>query len=47
VKDTLYFEVPFGIIGWIVERIILKNYMKWFLDYRNRQLKEIAERHNV
>ncbi|MFC5451574.1 SRPBCC family protein [Paenibacillus aestuarii] len=43
-KDTLYFEAPFGIIGWIVERVILKEYMKRFLTFRNKQLKEIAER---
>jgi len=38
-KDTLYFEAPLGWIGWIVERIVLKNYMKRFLKYRNKQLK--------
>jgi ligand-binding SRPBCC domain-containing protein len=43
-KDTLYFEAPLGWIGWIVERIVLKDYMKRFLIYRNKQLKDIAER---
>lgn len=42
-KDTLVFEAPFGLLGWVTERIILKNYMKKFLEHRNRQLKIIAE----
>jgi ligand-binding SRPBCC domain-containing protein len=42
-RDTLTFEAPFGPLGWIVERIILKPYMKNFLEYRNKQLKGIAE----
>ncbi|BBI34154.1 SRPBCC family protein [Cohnella abietis] len=42
-KDTLTFEAPFGIIGWITERVILKRYMKRFLEHRNHQLKLFAE----
>lgn len=42
-KDTLHFEAPFGVIGWIVERAVLKSYMKRFLEHRNRELKKIAE----
>lgn len=41
--DTLHFRAPFGPIGWLVERIILKSYMKKFIEHRNGQLKEIAE----
>jgi ligand-binding SRPBCC domain-containing protein len=43
-KDTLYFEAPFGVIGKLVERIVLKNYMRRFLEHRNRELKNLAER---
>ncbi|MGO4106343.1 SRPBCC family protein [Paenibacillus sp. YAF4_2] len=43
-RDTLQFEAPLGLVGWIVERVILKGYMKRFLNYRNKQLKELAER---
>lgn len=42
-KDKLIFEAPFGIIGWLTERIILKKYMKRFLEHRNYQLKIMAE----
>lgn len=38
-KDRLTFEAPFGFVGWMAERIILKQYMKRFLEYRNKQLK--------
>ncbi|MWV43337.1 cell division protein [Paenibacillus sp. HJL G12] len=43
-KDKLIFEAPFGVIGWMTERVILKKYMKSFLEHRNRQLKLLAER---
>ena len=42
-KDTLYFEAPYGVIGWIVERLVLKNYMRKFLEHRNIEMKKIAE----
>jgi len=45
--DTLYLEAPFGIIGKIVERVILKYYMKKFILYRSRQIRKIAEAINV
>lgn len=41
--DTLCFEAPFGIVGRIVERLILKKYMRRFLEHRNHQLKLLAE----
>ncbi|WP_345773402.1 SRPBCC family protein [Paenibacillus sp. 19GGS1-52] len=43
--DTLHFEAPFGFLGKIVEKLILENYMKRFIEYRNDQLKKIAEEH--
>lgn len=43
IKDKLIFEAPFGGIGWMTERLILKRYMKRFLEYRNQQLKCLAE----
>lgn len=41
--DTLYFEAPLGVLGWIAERFVLKFYMKRFLEHRNSQLKILAE----
>lgn len=42
-KDKLTFEAPLGIAGLIAERVLLKSYMKRFLEHRNYQLKLIAE----
>ncbi|WP_337100100.1 SRPBCC family protein [Paenibacillus sp. YIM B09110] len=42
-RDKLTFEAPLGIFGWTAERIVLKQYMKRFLDHRNHQLKALAE----
>ncbi|WP_138751428.1 SRPBCC family protein [Paenibacillus sinopodophylli] len=41
--DVLRFEAPLGMLGWITERLILKRYMRKFLDHRNKQLKLWAE----
>lgn len=41
--DTLHFEAPFGIIGQAVEKLVLKKYMRNFLEHRNHQLKMVAE----
>ena len=41
--DTLSFEAPIGILGAAVEKIILKEYMKRFIAYRNKQLKKVIE----
>lgn len=43
--DTLHFESLFGLLGKIVEKLILENYMKRFIEHRNDQLKKIAEEH--
>jgi ligand-binding SRPBCC domain-containing protein len=42
-KDTLFFKAPFGYIGEVVERLLLKRYMKQFLEHRNQELKKLAE----
>ncbi|KRE59698.1 SRPBCC family protein [Paenibacillus sp. Soil750] len=44
-KDMLSFEAPLGWIGWLVERVVLKRYMTRFLNYRNEQLKILAEKY--
>jgi ligand-binding SRPBCC domain-containing protein len=43
-KDTLYFKAPLGIVGTLVEQLILKRYMKRFLEHRNNELKILAEK---
>lgn len=42
-KDTLMFEAPLGVLGLLVERLILKKYMERFIEDRNLELKKIAE----
>tara|TARA_R110000868_G_scaffold411617_1_gene706152 strand:- start:235818 stop:236321 length:504 start_codon:yes stop_codon:yes gene_type:complete len=41
--DELFFEAPLGILGIIIEQVLLGWYMKRFLVERNRVLKELAE----
>ena len=41
--DIFYFEAPFGILGELFSKFILKNYMKGFLIKRNETIKEVAE----
>jgi len=45
--DTLIFEAPLGILGRVVEEIILKNYMRKFLEARNAQLKKGIENNMI
>ncbi|MBW7476928.1 SRPBCC family protein [Paenibacillus oenotherae] len=42
-RDELAFEAPFGMIGRLVERLVLKRYMARFIHDRNRQLKLLIE----
>lgn len=42
-RDELALEAPFGIVGRVAERLILKYYMTGFLNDRNRKLKLIVE----
>lgn len=41
--DKFCYEVPFGLIGKLFDKLVLKNYMTQFLLTRNQILKEIAE----
>ena len=41
--DIFYFEAPLGIAGELFSKLILKNYMKGFLEKRNDTIKEVAE----
>jgi ligand-binding SRPBCC domain-containing protein len=42
-KDVFEFAAPFGIVGKIFCKLILRNYLKGFLIERNQMLKEAAE----
>ncbi len=41
--DRFEFESPFGILGWMGDRMFLGGYMRRFLVGRNRVLKQLAE----
>ncbi len=43
-RDQFEYEVPFGILGQVFDKIILKRYMTRFLLIRNKVLKSIAEK---
>ncbi len=42
-KDIFDFKSPFGVIGAVVDKIILTNYMKAFIEERNQVIKDFAE----
>jgi len=42
-KDVFMFESPLGILGKIVNRIILERYLTSFLQERNFVIKQVAE----
>jgi len=41
--DELKFSAPFGVVGLIVERLVLRSYLIHFLRERNKFVKLIAE----
>ncbi len=42
-RDELRFQSPFGPLGWVVDRLILKRYFEKFLIERNAVIKHAAE----
>jgi ligand-binding SRPBCC domain-containing protein len=43
VRDVLEFAAPYGLLGRVVERLLLTAYLHRFLVARNRTIKAIAE----
>ncbi|MBL8867631.1 MAG: SRPBCC family protein [Gemmataceae bacterium] len=41
--DTLEFRSPFGLLGWIVDRLYLKRYLRRLLEHRCRLIRDEAE----
>ncbi|KAB8126111.1 SRPBCC family protein [Gracilibacillus oryzae] len=44
--DTFEYKSPFGLIGWIADKLFLEKYMRNFIISRARELKSIAEKQN-
>ena len=42
-KDVFSFESPFGLLGMLVNKLFLENYLRKLLEERNRVIKEYAE----
>jgi ligand-binding SRPBCC domain-containing protein len=42
-KDELRFSAPFGVLGFLVESLVLRKYLTRFLLERNMLLKQVAE----
>lgn len=42
-KDIFMFESPLGVLGKIVNNLVLENYLKDFLTERNKYIKVMAE----
>ena len=42
-RDELTFEAPFGLLGRVVERLLLRQHMLMFLRQRNEVIRLIAE----
>lgn len=41
--DVFEFAAPFGLLGQVVDALVLERYMRKLLETRNRILKEVAE----
>ncbi len=42
-RDTLIWRSPFGILGRVVDKLILETHLRNLVTTRNKKLKEIAE----
>jgi ligand-binding SRPBCC domain-containing protein len=42
-RDVLEFHSPVGVLGWLVDALVLKRYLRSFLIERNRVIKSTAE----
>jgi hypothetical protein len=42
--DRIRFVAPFGPVGWIVERVLLRPYLQRLIAVRGQEIKREAER---
>jgi ligand-binding SRPBCC domain-containing protein len=42
-RDKLRFAAPLGVLGLVVEKLVLRNYLARFLLERNKFVKQVAE----
>lgn len=41
--DRIEYELPFGVFGWIADKLILKRHMTGLMEERNQYIKKVAE----
>ncbi len=41
-RDVFRFAAPWGPLGWVAERVVLRRYMRALLRERNRVIREVA-----
>ena len=44
-RDTVTWTSPFGVVGRIIDKVVLENHLRNLIQTRNARLKEIAEAH--
>ena len=42
--DTVAWQAPLGLVGRMVDRLVLESHMRWFVETKQRALKQLAER---
>lgn len=42
--DELFYETPYGIIGKLVDVLVLKKYLQRLIEKRNKTIKKVAEK---
>lgn len=45
--DQIVYETPFGVLGKLFDRLVLKTYLTDFIKKRNEVIKKIAERESI
>jgi ligand-binding SRPBCC domain-containing protein len=43
VTDIIEYETPYGILGKLFDKLLLKNHLRKFITHRNEILKNLAE----
>ncbi|HVS70374.1 MAG TPA: hypothetical protein VHQ47_03880 [Phycisphaerae bacterium] len=41
--DVVRFAAPWGVLGWVAERVLLGRHLRRFLEQRGAALKRMAE----
>ena len=42
-RDTLEWQPPLGILGWLADHLFLRRHMQWFVSTKQNGLKRMSE----